>query len=58
MPGKSCPFCRVQVAYDKMMDAAKALAVIDDVQVEEMAEEVLADAELIDVLMTAEEEAA
>jgi len=40
------------------LDAAEALATIDGVQIEQMAEEVLADAQLIGVLMTAEEEAA
>ena len=42
----------LQLAYDKLMDAAKALAAVDDINAEMLAEEVIGHAGLIDVLIT------
>ena len=45
---------QLQLAYEKLMDAAKTLAAIDDVQIEQMAEDVLVDAQLIDGMLADE----
>jgi hypothetical protein len=45
---------QLQLAYEKLMDAAKTLAAIDDVQIEQMAEDVLVDAQLIDGMLVDE----
>jgi hypothetical protein len=43
---------QMQVAYDKLLEAAKALEAIDHVHAEMLAEAVTGHAGLIDVLMT------
>jgi len=42
---------QLHLAYEKLMDAAKTLVAIDDVQIEQMAEDILVDAQLIDVML-------
>jgi hypothetical protein len=43
---------QLQIAYDKLMDAAKALEAIEDVNAEMLAEAVTGHANLLDVMMT------
>ena len=45
---------QLQLAYEKLMDAAKTLVEIDDAQIEQVAEDNLVDAQIIDVMLADE----
>jgi hypothetical protein len=45
---------QLHLAYEKLMDAAKTRVAIDDVQIEQMVEDILVDAQLIDVMLADE----